>query len=126
MPTLTTAYFGNVEANAILTNRLQNRKCWLALHTAEPGPLFDPSTELDGLGYERQPISFGAPAAQAIVNDNNGTFTALPASELTWLSVHAVAVGADQLIFVVQLDDPQTIPHGQDFLFAAGDIGISL
>lgn len=125
---MASGYWFNTEANAILSLRLTNRNgLWLALHTANPGKANNPGSEVTGGGYERQRITFGDPNGQAVVNTNNIAFSGLPAVTVTWLSVQADQVN-DVGVFAVQLldangnADPVTVPNGDQFLAAAGDI----
>lgn len=113
----------NWAANMMLQTIPSN--CYLAAHLFDPGALGDPSTEVSGGGYVRQPISFRVAGNRFRVSSSGGVFPGMPLCTVQYLAVWT-AIGAGHIVFSKQLSPPIPVSASGQLLFAAGDIAVQL
>jgi hypothetical protein len=121
--TAPTGYLCNWGASTAL-EALLAAPTWLGLHSDDPTPLGNPSSELIGGGYARQPIAFAAAAARGKVSVNAQVFSGLLEGEVGWLAVWT-AVSSGHGIYVIELDEPILITDSGQFRCAVGDVALA-
>jgi hypothetical protein len=101
---------------------------YIGLFSVAPGDDATPGTELAGSGYQRQAITFGAPApatgnAQQVTNTNNIQFGPAAAD---WLQAVAFGIFDAQangnLLYWSTLTTPKTVQMGDFGQFAPGSL----
>jgi hypothetical protein len=99
---------------------------YAALYTTDPTGA-DTGTEVSGGSYARQALSFSAPSAGATSNPSDVNF---PIASASWGTVTHVAIrdasSGGNLLFVGALTVSQTIATGNQFVFKAGQLAVSL
>lgn len=99
---------------------------FISLHTANPGETGAATGEIGaGLGYSRQPVTFGAPSGGGTSNTNTLTFGAATGA---WGTASHFGVcksnvrGTADLIYYAPITTPRTVGVGQSTSFAPGSI----
>lgn len=122
MPLPVSNYLGGL----ILARYLTNGSVWLALHSGDPTPTNDPSTEFRGGGYARQSIRFGDPSGKAVVSITGQTFSGLIADTVVVLGIHTSKVGGNLLVPIDISDNPMLVPGSGLLDVPAGDVAVQL
>lgn len=123
-------YLENKLLDHILRNSAftQPSALYVSLHTGDPKDDDTGANELAGGGYARQSATFNAANNGAASNTADLTFAALDgvsATPITHFGIYDHAT-AGNLLITGTLNAPKTVPNGEDAVFRAGNLTITL
>lgn len=123
MPNNLTNYGENAALDAILSGTK-----YVALHTADPTEVGNVAELGAGIGYTRQAATFAAAAGGA--TSNNGALNFGPASGAGYGTVSHVSIwdaaSSGNCLWYGPLTASRTIPAGDTFQIAAGDLDLAI
>lgn len=120
MPGIATA-----DANALISAEVRATAytgpavLYASLHTADPGSTG--ASELSGGSYARQQVTFGAPSSATAASTATVSFTGLPSSTITHVSLFD-ALTSGNFRQSGAMTAPVTVSAGNTLQFAAGGI----
>jgi hypothetical protein len=102
----------------------------MSLHTADPGDAAG-ANEVAGGGYARQPVTFSAASTDGtgvtrVVNSADVLFTNMPAVTVTHAAFWDSSTPTPKYIASFPLTAARTLQAGDQLVFPAGQISISL
>ena len=99
---------------------------YVALYTSNPGP-DDTGSEVSGNGYQRVAVTFGSPSNRQIANSADVEFPEATGSwgTITHIGIKDAATGGNLLAYG-EITNPKAIDAGDQVIFRAGNITISL